>query len=232
MGGVVHASNEKSIRVVIVEPECLYRDLLRGALSRLHGIEVVGDFADGDEAVRALAALRPDVAVLDVDLAKSNGIQVALAMRQQRVDLGVVLLSSQRDLGVLTSIPNNLLFRWSYLVNKTSHNVASLGGAVRMTAARLLTVSGDGAGDDLLPASVARLSGRQWEILELVARGMTNSGIARLLGLKEKTVENQLAVVYEKLGIERERTAEHPRVKAVLRYLSTLGGGSSEEAVS
>lgn len=229
----MHALTKKPIRLVIVEGEGLYRDLLRVSLGRLRGLEVVGAFENGPSALRAATGLRPDVAVLDLELADSNGIQVALKLRQLLPDLGVVLLTSQRDLGVLASIPDSRISRWSYLINKSSHNLTTLGRAVQVTAARLLNLHEADDPTPLPPTAASRLSSRQWEILGLVAHGMSNAAVAEVLELKVKTIENQLAVIYEKLDVERERSVGHPRVKAVLRYLSALDeGGPPEDASS
>lgn len=218
--------------MVIVEPEGLYRDLLGSVLSKLKGLEVVGSFENGNTAVKAAQALRPEVVVLDMELSGPNGIQLAIRLRQLLPDLGVVLLSNSRDIGYLSALPNDSLFGWCYLVNKSAHNVRTLGRAVQVTAAHLMNLheSNDGysegqASDWSFERGApfgrghAKLSARQMEILALVAQGMSNAAVARVLQLKEKTIENQLAFIYEKLEIDRERSVCHPRVRAVLWYL-------------
>lgn len=219
----MHVLHRDPIRLVIVEREELGRDLLRIALSNATGLEVLAVYGDGRSALDAAAELRPQVAVLDLELTNPNAVQLAFKLRRMLPEIGVVLLSSAHDVEMLSSIPDNLLFGWSYIVNRSAHTVTTLGRAVQVTAARLLELQA--------PSLVApdprhdvtelsdKLTDRQLEILELVARGLSNAAIAQIIEVKEKTVENQLASVYERLEIRRERNAFHPRVRAVLRYL-------------
>jgi DNA-binding NarL/FixJ family response regulator len=67
--------------------------------------------------------------------------------------------------------------------------------------------------------ALSRLTPRQQEILALIAQGFSNAAIAEQLTLAEKSVENQINLLYQQLGIDRGRNALHPRVKAVLTYL-------------
>ena len=218
----MRAFREGPIKLVIVEPEGLYRDLLGTVLSNLNGLEVVGSFATGDAAARMAESLKPEVAVLDLELTGPSGIQSALKLRQKLPSLGVVLLSSSRDMGYLSALSSNLLYGWCYLIDKSAHDVTAVGRAVHVTAARLLS-SGEGDRDSDsqsdAPPSKARLSLRQTEILGLVSQGLSNAAVAEALQLKEKTIENQLALIYERLDIDRERSVCHPRVSAVLWYL-------------
>ena len=68
-------------------------------------------------------------------------------------------------------------------------------------------------------SSVGRLTLRQREILSLIAQGMTNAAIAQRLVLAEKSVENQINLLYQHLGVDRRGGATHPRVQAALLYL-------------
>lgn len=211
------------IRLVVVEREELGRDLLRIALSNGAGLEVIGVFGDGQTALGAVAELKPQVAVLDLALTNPNAVQLAFKLRRMLPEIGVVLLSTAHDVEMLSVIPDNLLFGWSYLVNRSAHTVTTLGRAVQVTAARLLELqeapTGSPAWQRKRSDVADKLTDRQFEVLGLVAHGMSNAAIAHLLNVKEKTVENTLGAIYEKLEIGRERNTFHPRVQAVLRYL-------------
>ncbi len=219
------------VRVLLVEDEPLFRDLLRAALARHPRLEVVGADADGAAALAAAPALRPRVALLDIELGGGmHGVRAGLLLRRLLPGLGVVLLSNHADPGVLASLPPGAAAGWSYLLKRSVGDAAALARAVEGAAAGRVVV------DPLLAAGrrpradspLARLSPRQRDILALVAQrdilalvaqGHTNAAAARRLGLAEKSVENQLGLVYQRLGVDRDDAGLHPRVSAVLRFL-------------
>jgi DNA-binding NarL/FixJ family response regulator len=210
------------VRIVIVQPEALFRDTLRSALGQAAGIVVAGVFVDGDELLRGAADLAPHVAVLDLDAGCHNGVGLALRLKRANPDLGIVLLINSRDIGVLSALPNEALLEWCYVVNKSTVGVTALLRAIQVTHARLLNLG------DIVPVRIVPdqrpspalpdLTARQREILGLLVQGLTNKAIAQTLRLKEKTIENQLATVYGKFHLEGDRTLVHPRVWAALYF--------------
>jgi DNA-binding NarL/FixJ family response regulator len=209
-------------RVVLVDDEALYRDLLRVALEGLPELRVVGAFGDGASALAAAPWLAPRVAVLDIELpGQINGIQLGLMLRRQLPDLGIVLLSNHADPNYLTALPAEQMAGWSYLLKKSVRDLETLGRAVKGAAERQSMMDPQVV-THLRPkseGSLARLTARQTEILSLMAQGLTNAAIARKLVLAEKSVENQINLLYQNLGIDRERSPVHPRVQATLIYL-------------
>lgn len=216
------------LRVAIVQHDALYRDLLRIGLAGSAGIEVTGTYADGEELLRDAGATPPQVVVLDIDPVGQNGVPLALKLQRLVPDLGIVFLVGDRETGLLASVPSHGLHQWSYLVNTSHQGVTALLRAIQVTHARLLNL-----GDieplrrvDPRPAvpSLLTFTKRQLEILDLLARGFTNKVIAQTLHLKEKTIENQLAAVYERIDPGTDRTSVHPRVRAALRFMQFMGG--------
>lgn len=208
------------VRIIIVEPENLYRDLLQLALASLSRIEIVGVFADSRAALGQAVAIAPDVAVLGHDLDKGNSIQLALKLRSVLPEVGVVLLSDSRTLTLLSSIPDNRLLGWTYLIDRSTHNLKTLGRAIQVTAAQLLDLDGTSPPPGDVGGDVRKkLTNRQLEILSLLSKGISNAAIAQLLHISEKTIENQLNTIYTRLDIDRDRGAAHPRIKAMLQYL-------------
>lgn len=219
---------KSAIRVMIVQHDRLYRDLLSVALGHANGVEVVGVFADGD-STRDAASLRPQVAVLDVDPRGHNGVALALRLRRAWPDLGIVMLVSDRDSDLMASVPSHGLQDWSYFVNKSLHGLTALLRAIQVTHARLLDLGDVEAARIPVPERSApprpSLTRRQVEIFGLLARGLTNRAIADTLQLKEKTIENQLAAIYERLDPEGDRSRIHLRVWAALRFAQLRGAG-------
>ncbi len=223
------ARRKGAIRVLIVQHDRLYRDLLNVALGQASGVEVVGDFADGSDLIRTAAALRPEVAVLDIDPIGHNGVALAQRLRRTWPDLGIVLLGSDRDRDLVASVAGGDLQTWSYFVNKSHHGLTALLRAIQVTHARLLDLgdveSGRMQAQERAAPAHPRLTKRQHEIFGLLARGLTNRAIADSLKLKEKTIENQLAAIYERLDPDGDRSRIHLRVWAAMRFaqLRALG---------
>ncbi|HUX86110.1 MAG TPA: response regulator transcription factor [Chloroflexota bacterium] len=210
------------IKVVIVEDEGLYRDLLRVALSQHAHFQVVGAYGDGMLALESMRHLDVDVAILDIDLRSAlNGVQLGLLLRQRWPKLGIVLLSNHGDPQFLSSLPSDVLSGWSYLLKKSVSDVNALERAIEGATVGLVVLDPQLAGN-MRPrpgGALSRLTPRQQEILGLIAQGFSNAAIAEQLTLAEKSVENQINLLYQQLGIDRGRNALHPRVKAVLAYL-------------
>ena len=214
---------ERPIRVLMAEDEGLFRDLVQTVLAQQSRVEPVGAFPDAESALRAAETLKPDVALLDIELGEGgmNGVQLGVRLRQQLPKIGIVLLSNHNDARLLQALPAEAMGGWSYLIKKSVSNSAALVRAIEGAAAGLVvldpaltsrrTVDEEGRLRELTP--------RQRDILELIAEGYTNAAIADELGLTVKSVENQINSLYQVLAIDREDRFVQPRVSAVLIYL-------------
>jgi DNA-binding NarL/FixJ family response regulator len=214
-----------NLRVVLVEDEALFRDLLRVSLIQSMQLEVVGDFADGETALARAPSLSPDVAIVDIELGRGmNGIQAGRLLRRRMPNLGIVLLSNHHDPAFLYSVPAEEVAGWSYLLKKSIGSVASLMRAVQGAAAGYVVLD-----PQLIQRArpkregiLAPLSPRLREILDLIAQGFSNGGIAERLAVTRKTVENQINTLYDALQIDRSDLSVNPRVRAVLIYLQEI----------
>ncbi|CAN5588295.1 response regulator transcription factor [soil metagenome] len=213
------------MRVVIAEDQIL----LREGLSRLFvdaGHEVVGAFGDAEGVPAALQSLRPDLLVADVRMPPSftdEGLRLARWAKAELPGLGVLVLSQH----VETSSSLDLvgLGGFGYLLKDrvlaidefltAAQRVADGGSALDpQVVGRLVAASRD---ED----PVATLSVREREVLNLMAQGLTNAGIARRLVLSERTVEAHVRHVLLKLDVP-EDVEGNRRVLAVLAYLRSL----------
>ncbi|MBE3590634.1 MAG: response regulator transcription factor [Firmicutes bacterium] len=215
-------SPRRAVRVAIVEDEPLYRDLLEVALEQDPELEVVAACGDAAEALERLPPLKPDVALLDLDLGEGpDGVQLGRELRRRLAGLGIILLSHHRDPRWLEGVPPGELAGWSYLLKRSLADASALRRAVRGAAEGLVVL------DPALvagftprrPSRLESLTPRQREILALMAQGFHNGAIARRLRLTAKSVENQIHALYQALGIKEEADWAHPRVQAVLIYL-------------
>lgn len=220
-------SSERIIRVVIVEDENLYRDLLGRTLNQCSGIQVIGEFADTVEALQQIPTLEPDVAILDIQLGEGrNGIQLGLKLRERLPQLGVVLLSNYPRASVLRSVPEKTISGWSYLLKTAVTNVDMLLRAIEGAAAGLVVFDPSTTkASRYQEEPLATLTAREREVLERMAQGYSNAAIARDLGLTTKTVENYVSLIFQKLEVDWDEPDIQPRVQAVLLY---LGAGRSQ----
>jgi DNA-binding NarL/FixJ family response regulator len=165
--------------------------------------------------------------MLDIDLGSHvNGVQLGMMLRRKMPDLAIVLLSNHGDPEFVASLPEAVRAGWSYLLKKSVNDVEVLGRTISGAAAGLTVL------DPQLvagmrkrphrPGLLSRLTPRQTEILELIAQGYSNAAIADRLVLAEKSVENQINLLYQQLEIDRSTSGVQPRVKAVLTYLDEM----------
>jgi len=214
------------VRVLIVEDEGLFRDMLQTALAANPAVEVVGAAPTGEAAIREAERVVPDVVLADIELGPGmNGIEAAAHIRARHPAAGVVLLSAHRDKQYIASLPAGEARGWSYLLKSSVNDTGTLVRAIEGAAAGLVVLD-PSLVDALRPrprSPVDALSERQRQVLALMAKGYSNAGIAQELVLTEKTVENYVGGVFQALNIDREG-AVHPRVKAILAFLEGTQG--------
>jgi len=212
------------IRVVIVEDEALFREMLVGALSRQSNLEVVDTADDAENAIALARTARPDVMLMDIELGgEMDGIDAALAIKRESPQIGILILSSHDNPRYVTSLPLGESTGWGYLLKQTVRDIATLGQAIE-GCARGLVVMDPAVMTKLHPreeSAVGALTPRQQEVLRLLAEGLSNAAIARRLSLEERSVESYINVIYQHLGLSGESEI-NMRVKAALAFLKSL----------
>jgi DNA-binding NarL/FixJ family response regulator len=192
------------VRVLIADDHGIVRGGLRLLLDRQPDMEVVGEAADGAEAVAAALAHRPDLAILDVSMPTLTGLQAARAIRAQAPEVCVLMLSMHDD--------ERYLFE-ALKAGAAGYVLKHEAGQELVDAARAVA-----RGESFLTSAGQRslvrawmadestgprepLSPREQEVLKLVAEAHTNREIGEILGLSEKTVETHRANLLRKLGM-------------------------------
>jgi len=212
--------NEKT-RLLIVEDEALFAELLKRALSTQPGLEVAGVAQDGETAIRLAREIGPDVVLMDIELpGKLDGIEAALQIKKESPKTGIVILSAHGDRRYVTSLPLESSRGWAYLLKKTVSDLKSVVRAIEGTKAGMVVLDPTVVAS-LRPrqgSAVARLTPRQQEVLELLAQGYSNVSIAQRLTLSEKSVETYINAIYQELHLSNEPHI-HARVKATISYL-------------
>jgi NarL family two-component system response regulator LiaR len=195
-----------AIRVVICDDQDVVREGLRTILKSAADIEVVGLAGNGTEALELISARAPDVVLMDLKMPGMNGIQATreIAARFPRVRV-LVLTTYDADQWVFDAIRSGAA---GYILKDTPRD--GLVQAIKDTAAGRTAVDPDVAGKlfnhvKQSPAEdadlTAGLSEREREVLDLIARGLSNADIAARLYLSEGTVRNYVSGVFTKLDV-------------------------------
>ncbi|HEX7433342.1 MAG TPA: response regulator transcription factor [Anaerolineaceae bacterium] len=195
------------VRVVICDDQVVVCEGLRAILSTAAGIEVVGIAYDGEEAVKLVAQLAPDVALMDLKMPQMNGVQATRVIRAQYPHTHVLVLTTYDfDEWVFDAIRAGAA---GYLLKDTPRDAlvsSILGTASGKTyvdpavAGKLFTqVSRGSAPPSRELANI--LSERELDVLRLVACGLSNTDIAQKLFLSEGTVRNYVSAILNKLEV-------------------------------
>jgi DNA-binding NarL/FixJ family response regulator len=213
-------------KLVIVEDEALFRELLIRTLSAEPGIEVIGVAQDGETAVQISREKKPNAILMDIELSgEMDGIEAALQIKKDLPETGIVILSVHSDRRYVTSLPLDETKGWAYLLKHTVPDVATLVRAIEGSKMGMLVLDPMMV-KNLRPKEGSTLEGltpRQMEVLELIAQGYNNAAIAERLSLSEKSVETYINVIYQELHVSHEAEV-HSRVKATLIYLQESRG--------
>ncbi len=194
------------ISILIVDDHAVVREGLRTFLELQAGLEVIGEAADGVDAVKQARQLRPDVILMDLVMPALDGVGAMRALREQVPDSRVIVLTSFLDDDrVLPAIQAGAA---GYLLKNVEPFelaraivAAHRGDAIidPSAAARLVQALAEGSAPR--HAEAERLTRREREVLELIAGGRSNKRIALELGIAEKTVKTHVGHLLAKLGV-------------------------------
>jgi DNA-binding NarL/FixJ family response regulator len=211
------------MRVVVADDDVLLREGLASLLNG-RGFEVVGRAGTGPEAVELTLATKPDMAILDIRMPPTHtteGLDVARKIRAELPVVGIVLLSAYAEVDHATELLSSG-GGVGYLLKSRVTRVDEFCDALQRVARGGWVVDPELV-DELITAPrrsdpLAELTQREREVLELVAEGRSNAGIAGQLRISEGTIEKHVRSILTKLGLS-DSAGDHRRVLAVLRYL-------------
>ena len=212
------------MRVVIAEDSVLLREGLERLL-RESGLDVVGSCETAEDLLLKVRSFSPDVAIVDIRLPPTHsdeGLRAALEIRTQHPSVGVLVLSQYVEVGLAMKLLAESAEGAGYLLKDRISDVKEFIGAVRRVA------GGGSAIDPIIVSTLLSkhrsddpledLTPREREVLELMAEGRSNQGIADDLVITLRAVEKYVSSIFGKLGLPSSGS-ESRRVLAVLLYL-------------
>jgi DNA-binding NarL/FixJ family response regulator len=212
------------VRAVIAEDSVLLREGVARVLDDA-GVEVVGSCETADELLVKVATHAPDIAIVDIRLPPTHsdeGMQAAVAIRTQHPDVGVLVLSQYVEVGLAMKLLADSAEGAGYLLKDRISNVREFVSAVERVA------GGGSAIDPIIVSTLLskrrtddvlmELTPREREVLELMAEGRSNQGIADELVITVRAAEKYVSSIFGKLGLPAG-VSDSRRVLAVLLYL-------------
>lgn len=206
-----------TIRIMIVDDHPVFRQGLRDVLETEPQIEVVGEAADGEEAISVADTLQPDVILMDINLPTMNGLQVTREIKSRQPKTNFVMITGYDDaeqvfhalrvgaaaycpkditpealIGVITAVNKG-----NFVVDDKVMSHEEVVTWLEQKVGRLGSELGADLEEYLVP-----LSPREMEILEQVTRGMSNKEIAYCLGISHQTVKNHMTSILRKLRVD------------------------------
>lgn len=217
-----------SIRILIADDHSVVRQGLRMFLALDPELDVVGEAADGAEAVRLAQELKPDVVLMDLLMPIMDGIAATTAIRRAVPDTEVLALTSVlEDASVTGAVRAGAI---GYLLKDTQAD--ELRRAIRAAAAGQVQLSPQAAArlmrEVRAPDSPETLTEREIDVLRLVARGKANKEIARDLSIGEKTVKTHVSSILAKLGVQSRTQAALYAVQIGLISANQVGDADAK----
>jgi DNA-binding NarL/FixJ family response regulator len=214
------------VRVILADDSVLFREGVARVLSDA-GMDVIGQAADAEQLVSMVAAMKPDVAVVDIKMPPTHtteGLVAAQRIRDEQPGVGVLVLSQYVETHYAMKLLSETVDGVGYLLKDRVSDLKEFSEAVTRVG---------GGGSVVDPSVVAQLLGkkrvadpldaltqREREVLALMAQGRSNQAISEQLFLTGKTVETHVRSIFLKLGLE-PAADDNRRVLAVLAYLRT-----------
>jgi DNA-binding NarL/FixJ family response regulator len=208
------------IRLLVVDDHPLVREGVASLMARIEDIDIIGEASTGEEAVRLVDDLQPDVVLMDMHMPGMGGIEATRTVSRRHPDIGIIVLSMLDDNDsvfaavragargyILKDAERGSLLR---AIRSVAHGEALLGDVI---AARVLAHLGTSPIDTrtrALDPDIHDLTPREVEILTLIARGYRNTELAERLFISERTVGNHISNIFRKLHV-------NDRAQAIIR---------------
>ena len=199
-------SEVKKIRVLLVDDHVLIREGIKQILELEEDIEVVGQAKDGEEALKKVNVLKPEVILLDINMPNINGIETLRRFKDLGIESKIIMLTIHED---REYIMKTLKLGADGYILKDSDADSFIQGVrdvangikyIQPSISDLANSSSNDADEDILK-KINSLTKREYEVLTLIAEGFNNKDLAAKIFISEKTVKNHVSSIFKKLNL-------------------------------
>jgi len=224
------SKSKTKIRVLLADDHRIVRQGVRQLLESAKDIEVIAEAGDGEEAQSLIEKLKPDVAVLDIQMPKASGIEVTRWLRAHLPQVGVLILTAYDDdpyvMAVLQAGANGYVLKTAnaddliQAVHDVNEGKSALDPAITKKLMSNIFKHADNK-------PVEPLTDRELDVLRLAAKGFTNKAIGIQLNISDRTVQGHLAHIFAKMQANSRTEAVMRAVQ--LGWISQTAGPITEE---
>jgi DNA-binding NarL/FixJ family response regulator len=199
-----------------------------GAALKLHGTNVIGEARKESSAISLLRSMQPNVLLIDMHLTNEHSTAIAMRIRKESPEIGIVMLVPCADLRLLGENNSNVPIGTKIVIKKNMNNMASLCEII--SESRIFSVEDSATWvngtislhEKALQSMMSELTDTQIETLRLVASGLTNAEISRVRYVSEKAVEQIVSRIAQVLNVQPDR-GKNMRVQIVGEYFKWIG---------
>jgi DNA-binding NarL/FixJ family response regulator len=190
------------IKIVLADDHPMMRSGLKAIISEAKDLVVIGEAGNGEDALSLTLTLKPDVLVLDVEMPKKTGIEVAQMLKNQKNPVKILILSGYNDeqyiIGLMELGVSGYLLKEEAgdVIQETIRAVAS-GGEGFMSRSVALSILSHQRKQDALPV----FTDRETKVFKRIAKGLENEQIAEELSVSVHTVKNHISAIYSKINV-------------------------------
>lgn len=208
------------IKVLIVDDHALLREGLIKILSLEDDLKIIGEAGKGEEAIELTRTLKPNVILMDINMPGVNGIEATKVIKKEFPSIGIIALTIHDDEEYIFELVRAGVSGYVLKDIQPERLVSAIRDVAQGKSvihpnitAKLLGELNRLSERKNRPSSFGELTMREIEVLELIAQGMANKDIARVLFISEKTVKNHVTSIFRKLNVEDRTQAALYAVK-------------------
>lgn len=208
------------IKVLIVDDHALLREGLIKILSLEDDLKIIGEAGKGEEAIQLTRTLKPNVILMDINMPGVNGIEATKVIKKEFPSIGIIALTIHDDEEYIFELVRAGVSGYVLKDIQPERLVSAIRDVAQGKSvihpnitAKLLGEFNRLSERKNRPSSFGELTMREIEVLELIAQGMANKDIARVLFISEKTVKNHVTSIFRKLNVEDRTQAALYAVK-------------------